>query len=80
MVIKVLGAGCARCGEAENTVREAIRESGVQAEVEKVTDFKAMLALGVMSTPAVLVDGKIMCTGHVPAKEEVLAWIAAAKM
>ena len=44
-------------------------------EVEKVTDFKEMMALGVMSTPAVIIDGTIMCTGRIPSKSEVMEWI-----
>ena len=76
MLIKVLGPGCAKCKEAENVVTAAVQEAGNGATVEKVTDLKEMMALGVMSTPAVVIDNKVMCTGRVPSKSEVIAWIA----
>ncbi len=77
MDIKVLGPGCAKCKEAEKIVADAVQEAHSPATVEKITDFKAMMALGVMSTPAVVIDGTVMCTGRVPSKAEVLGWLAA---
>lgn len=76
MLIKVLGPGCAKCKETENIVVAAVQEAGNGATVEKVTDLKEMMTLGVMSTPAVVIDDKIMCTGRVPSKSEVMGWIA----
>lgn len=76
MEIKVLGPGCARCRETEQLVSTAVQEAGVTARVEKVTDFREMMALGVMATPAVVIDGKVMCTGRVPSKDEILRWIS----
>ena len=76
MLIKVLGPGCAKCKEAENIDKAAVQDAGSSAAVEKVTDLKEMMALGVMSTPAVVIDNKIMCTGRVPSKSEVMGWIA----
>lgn len=78
MDIKVLGPGCARCHETEELVRAVVAEIGCEAEVEKVTDFREMLRLGVMDTPAVLVDGRAMCSGRVPTREEVRDWLAGA--
>lgn len=78
MNIKVLGPGCARCHETEELVRAVVAEMGCAAEVEKVTDFREMLRLGVMATPAVLVDGRVMCSGRVPARGEVRDWLAGA--
>ncbi len=75
MEIKVCGPGCANCTKAENIVREAVADVGIAAEVVKITDFAEMAKLGVFSTPAIVIDGKIMCVGKVPAKSEVLAWI-----
>ena len=75
MKIKVLGPGCAKCRETENVVRDAVRAAGGGASVEKVTDFREMMALGVLSSPAVVVDGKIMCSGRVPSRGEVLNWL-----
>ena len=76
MLISVLGPGCPKCAEAEKIVRAAVSESGVDAQVEKVSDFQKIAAMGVFSTPAVALDGNVLCTGRSPAKAEVLAWIA----
>ncbi len=75
MQIKVLGPGCPKCHETEKVVREAVAEAGVDAAVEKVSDFQEMAMLGVFATPAVVLDGVVKCAGKVPAKKEVLAWL-----
>ena len=75
MEIKVCGPGCANCTKAENIVKDAVADAGVNANILKVTDFAAMAKLGVLSTPAIVIDGKIMCVGKVPSKSEVLAWL-----
>ena len=59
MDIKVVGPGCAKCRETESIVREAVEEMRQDAVVEKVTDLRAMMALGVLATPAVVIDGTI---------------------
>ena len=76
MNIKVLGPGCARCKEAEDIVRTAAKEVRPDATVEKVTDLREMMMMGVMATPAVVIDGVIKCTGRVPSPAEVKGWIA----
>jgi small redox-active disulfide protein 2 len=75
MDIKVLGPGCPKCHETEKIVRDALAESGVAANLTKVSDFQEMAALGVFATPAVVIDGQVKCSGKVPAKKDVLAWI-----
>ena len=75
MEIKVCGPGCANCTKAEAVVKEAVAESGVAAEVEKVTDFAEMARLGVLSTPAIVINGQIKCVGKVPTKSDVLEWL-----
>ena len=75
MEIKVCGPGCANCTKAEAVVKEAVAESGASAEVEKVTDFAEMAKLGVLSTPAIVIDGQIKCVGKVPIKSDVLEWL-----
>lgn len=77
MKIQVLGPGCPKCRETEKLVREAVAESGIPAEVVKVSDFQEMAMLGVFATPAVVVDGVVKCSGNVPSKREVLAWLGA---
>ncbi len=75
MDIKVLGPGCSKCTEAEKIVKTALQEAGVEASVEKITDFQEIAKLGVFSTPAVVIDGEIKCVGKVPCKSEVIDWI-----
>ena len=60
MEIKVFGPGCSRCTETENIVRAAIQESGLPARVEKITDLKAMMAHGILSTHEVVIDKRIL--------------------
>jgi small redox-active disulfide protein 2 len=74
MEIKVCGPGCPKCHETERIVKEALAEAGVSAEVEKVSDFNEIAKLGVFTTPAVIIDGQIKCSGKTPTKKEVLAW------
>jgi small redox-active disulfide protein 2 len=75
MEIKVLGPGCAKCAEAEKLMRSAVEEAGVEATIEKVSDFQQIAKHGVFSTPAVVIDGQIKCVGKVPSKAEALNWI-----
>jgi len=75
MKIQICGPGCSSCKKTFAVVQDAITEAGVTAEVEKVEDFAAMAKLGVMSTPAVVIDGVIKCVGAVPSKKQVLAWL-----
>lgn len=71
MVIKILGSGCANCKKLEENAREAIKELGIDATIEKVSDFKDILAYGVMKTPALVVDGKVKVMGRVASTEEI---------
>ena len=75
MEIKVLGPGCAKCSKTEKLVREVIEESGVDAGVEKVTDMMQIASYGVFGTPSVIVDGEVKCTGKVPKKKDIEAWL-----
>ena len=75
MNILVLGPGCPKCTEAEKIVKTTLQEAGIEASVEKISDFQEIANMGVFSTPAVVVDGEIKCVGKVPGKSEVLDWI-----
>ena len=79
MEIKVFGPGCARCVEAENVVRQAAEQAGGEISVLKVSDFREIMAARIISTPAVMVNGDIKCTGRVPSGDEVAQWIEEAK-
>jgi len=75
MEIKVLGPGCAKCQKTEQVVKEAVAESGIDAQVVKVTDTMEIAKSGVFGTPAVIVDGQVKAVGKVPSKQDVLKWI-----
>lgn len=75
MEIKVLGPGCAKCSKTEKLVREVSRETGVDARIEKVTDMMQIASYGVFGTPSVIVDGEVKCTGKVPKKSDIEAWL-----
>jgi small redox-active disulfide protein 2 len=75
MDIKVLGPGCAKCGQTEKNVREAVAESGVDAKVEKISNVMEIARYGVFGTPAVVVDGQVKSVGKIPTKEEIKGWI-----
>lgn len=69
--IKILGAGCAKCMELEQSTKTALTELNMNVEVEHVTDFAQIASYGVMSTPALVVDGKVVSYGKVLSSEEV---------
>jgi len=73
--IKVLGPGCAKCEQAEKIVKEAVKEAGVTADVEKVTDIMKIAGYGVFGTPAVVVNGEVKSVGKIPSKEDIKSWI-----
>jgi small redox-active disulfide protein 2 len=75
MEIKVLGPGCPKCKQTEKVVNEAVAESGVAANVEKVTDLMKIAGYGVFGTPAVVVDGEVKSVGKIPTKADVIKWI-----
>ena len=75
MEIKVLGPGCPKCQQAEKIVKEAVSESGVSADVVKVTDTMEIAKHGVFGTPAVVVDGEVKSVGKIPSKDEIKSWI-----
>jgi small redox-active disulfide protein 2 len=74
----VLGTGCAKCGQLYAAVEQAARELGVPYELGKVSDIRQILALRVMTTPALVVNGSVKVTGRVPGKEELLTVLRAA--
>ena len=75
--IKVLGSGCRNCEITANVIAQAARQANVQIELEKVTDIAEIMAYGVMSTPGVVVDGKVVHSGGVPGPDLVRSWISA---
>jgi small redox-active disulfide protein 2 len=76
MEIKICGPGCAKCDETSSLVGDVIKESGRDISMIKVTDFQEIAQLGVFTTPAVIVNGKVKCIGRVPKKEELQSWLS----
>jgi small redox-active disulfide protein 2 len=76
VIIKVLGSGCANCVNLEKAARQAIAELGIDATIEKVTDYPTILGYGVMSTPGLIVDEKVVLAGRVPNAAEVRELLA----
>ena len=77
--IQVLGSGCAKCNALEAAVQAALHELGMDDTIEHVTDFAQIAAYGVMTTPALLVDGKVVSYGKVLSQEEARALIQKAR-
>ena len=73
--IKVLGTGCGNCKSTFKLIEEAAKAKGVDVRLEKVEDFKAIMGYGVMSTPGVVIDGKVVHAGGVPSREKIERWL-----
>lgn len=71
MEIKILGTGCAKCKALEKLTREVVEQNGIDATVTKVEDIMEIMKLGVMTTPAIVVDGKVEIKGRVPSADEI---------
>lgn len=71
MIIKVLGMGCCNCKKLKEVTEDAVKELGIDAVVEKVEDMSKIMAYGVMRTPALVVDEKVILQGRIPKKDEI---------
>jgi len=71
MDIKILGPGCPKCKALEKLTRDVVEQSGIDAIVTKVDDIVAIMNYGVMSPPALVIDGKVVVKGRVPSAEEI---------
>lgn len=78
MHIKILGSGCANCHTLERLANEAVADLGLSAEITAVTDYPTIVGYGVMSTPALVVDEKVVMSGRVPTKDQVVELLTAA--
>jgi small redox-active disulfide protein 2 len=75
MKIEVLGVGCPKCKKLAENAAKAVEDSGVNADISKVEDMDKIVAYGVMMTPSLVLDGKIMSSGKVSSVEEIKKWI-----
>jgi small redox-active disulfide protein 2 len=79
MKIQVLGSGCPNCKKLEANVRVALDESGIQAEIEKVTDIDKIMEFGVMMTPALAIDGEVKSMGKVLNSNQIIEFLKGGK-
>ena len=78
MKIKVLGPGCAKCHQLEQTTKEAVKDLGIDAEIEYVKDIKKIMEYPILTTPGLVIDENLVCSGRVPSKAEVTTFITTA--
>lgn len=71
MKIEILGTGCAKCHKLDELVRATVKETGISAEITKVEDIKKIMGYGVMTTPALVIDGQVKAAGKIPSVEEI---------
>jgi small redox-active disulfide protein 2 len=71
MEIKILGTGCPKCKTLEKVTREAVAETGINATVDKVDDIVKILEYGIMHTPGLVINGKVVLSGQVPTMKQV---------
>lgn len=75
MKIEILGMGCAKCKMLEENAKKAVAESGKTAEIVKVTDVDKIVEHDVMSTPVIVINGKVMAQGRIPEASEIKKWL-----
>jgi len=75
MKIEILGTGCHKCKALEENARKAVSELKMKAEIVKVTDIGKIVEYGVMSTPALVINGKVKASGRIPDVEEIKKWL-----
>jgi small redox-active disulfide protein 2 len=78
MEVKVLGTGCAKCKKLYAEAEKAVAASGVAAALTKVEKIEDIMKFGVMTTPALVVDGEVKCSGRVPQVPEIVSWLTTA--
>lgn len=78
MKIKVLGPGCAKCHQLEQTTKEVVKELGIDAEIEDIKDIKKIMEYPILTTPGLVIDEILVCSGRVPSKAEVSTYITTA--
>ena len=75
--VKILGSGCKRCLATADMASAEARKLGIDAQIEKVTDFADIAKFGIASTPGVVIDGKVVHAGGLPKPEDMAKWLAA---
>lgn len=75
MIVKILGTGCKKCTTLQEKVQEVINTNNIEATVEKVTDINDIMNYGIMMTPGLVIDEKVVSVGIIPKDEQILTWL-----
>lgn len=75
MKIQILGPGCPNCFTLEATAKKAVAELGIDAEIEHITDINKMVEMGMIMSPGLAIDGKLVSQGKIPEVEEIKKWL-----
>ena len=78
MEIKILGPGCHRCHELDKRTREVVKELGLDSSVEYIQDLSEILEYPILTTPGLVVNGQVVCSGWVPSKDEIAKFLSSA--
>lgn len=75
MEIKILGTGCKKCNTLESLVKDIVSTSNINATIEKVTDFNEIMKYGILATPGLVINNKVVSFGVIPSKDKILVWL-----
>ncbi|HEY5122942.1 MAG TPA: thioredoxin family protein [Ignavibacteria bacterium] len=75
VTIRILGPGCVRCNDLEKLCMNVLAENNIDADIQKISDMKIIAGYGVMSTPGLVINDKVYCSGKLPTKSTLLHWI-----
>lgn len=75
MIIKILGTGCAKCNTLENKVKEVVAKNSINSEILKVSELKDIMSYGIMMTPGLVINEKVVSFGSIPKDEQILNWL-----
>jgi small redox-active disulfide protein 2 len=78
LTIKVLGSGCANCKRVEQIARKVVTDMGLEAEFIKVTEYPKIMEYNILSTPGLVVNEKVVCSGRIPSPAEITTWLTSA--
>jgi small redox-active disulfide protein 2 len=76
--IKVLGSGCPNCKRLEATVRRVVQAQGIEAQIDKVSDFAEIMQYAILATPGLVINEKVVSAGRIPADKDIMGWLAEA--